>query len=106
MMQKIIDGNRHTWQNNCVALNQAIRFSSLNNVASKPPFEFPNAQSIREPNAAFLTLAFPQFYLFTGNRGGRLRACWYHVASLLTRLLFPALRLAARKRAYQTNVKR
>ncbi|QMT34186.1 hypothetical protein LNQ82_07050 [Conchiformibius steedae DSM 2580] len=37
MMQKIIDGNRHTWQNNCVALNQAIGFDSLNNVASKPP---------------------------------------------------------------------
>ncbi|RRD88043.1 hypothetical protein, partial [Conchiformibius steedae] len=29
MMQKIIDGNRRTWQNNCVALNQAAKIRSL-----------------------------------------------------------------------------
>ena len=29
MMQKIIDGNRRNWQNNCVALNQAAKIRSL-----------------------------------------------------------------------------
>ena len=68
MMQKIIDGNRRTWQNNCVALNQAIRFSSLNNTASKPP-QRASAFKTTEYRSGISYACNPPVLPFYGKRG-------------------------------------